>query len=303
MRPGRNEPCRCGSGRKYKHCHLPIDEAPLERQYEVAQQVYARNWTSTAQAHYQAGRYNWMAERLLPFAPRRILDVGCGSGHGISTLFDVLGNDLQVLSLDENGACIDIAARTLAQTGVDACSFKRLTPMITAEGFAFDVAPLEGTLDVKCALIQGDICNDPGLIHALINDTPFDAVTIWLTGTHMMRQFHRDVRCRGIDSDGSHRLYVQNSVYEVADKVLRSGGVLQVADRTEAPMTDGIRNDYLDAHREQASVTSLEVTELEYLVYDEPKTLRTPMVVTPGQSGRIPKNFQISITSIVSLKP
>lgn len=26
-RPGRNEPCSCGSGRKYKQCCLPKDEA------------------------------------------------------------------------------------------------------------------------------------------------------------------------------------------------------------------------------------------------------------------------------------
>jgi hypothetical protein len=26
-RPGRNEPCHCGSGRKYKHCCLEKDEA------------------------------------------------------------------------------------------------------------------------------------------------------------------------------------------------------------------------------------------------------------------------------------
>jgi hypothetical protein len=26
-RPGRNEPCYCGSGKKYKQCHLPQDEA------------------------------------------------------------------------------------------------------------------------------------------------------------------------------------------------------------------------------------------------------------------------------------
>ena len=26
-RPGRNEPCHCGSGRKYKQCRLPKDEA------------------------------------------------------------------------------------------------------------------------------------------------------------------------------------------------------------------------------------------------------------------------------------
>jgi len=27
IRPGRNEPCRCGSGKKYKHCCLAKDEA------------------------------------------------------------------------------------------------------------------------------------------------------------------------------------------------------------------------------------------------------------------------------------
>jgi hypothetical protein len=26
-KPGRNEPCHCGSGRKYKQCHLQQDEA------------------------------------------------------------------------------------------------------------------------------------------------------------------------------------------------------------------------------------------------------------------------------------
>ena len=28
-RPGRNDPCHCGSGRKYKQCHLDKDEAAL----------------------------------------------------------------------------------------------------------------------------------------------------------------------------------------------------------------------------------------------------------------------------------
>jgi hypothetical protein len=26
MKIGRNEPCHCGSGKKYKHCHLSSDE-------------------------------------------------------------------------------------------------------------------------------------------------------------------------------------------------------------------------------------------------------------------------------------
>ena len=25
VKPGRNEPCWCGSGRKYKKCHEPVD--------------------------------------------------------------------------------------------------------------------------------------------------------------------------------------------------------------------------------------------------------------------------------------
>ena len=25
-KPGRNEPCWCGSGKKYKHCHLRADQ-------------------------------------------------------------------------------------------------------------------------------------------------------------------------------------------------------------------------------------------------------------------------------------
>jgi hypothetical protein len=32
-RPGRNEPCRCGSGRKYKQCCLEKDEAKARAAY------------------------------------------------------------------------------------------------------------------------------------------------------------------------------------------------------------------------------------------------------------------------------
>ena len=35
-RPGRNEPCRCGSGRKYKQCCLDKDEAKARAAYAKA---------------------------------------------------------------------------------------------------------------------------------------------------------------------------------------------------------------------------------------------------------------------------
>jgi len=36
---GRNDPCPCGSGKKYKHCHLPIEEAAQAEQRRLRQAV------------------------------------------------------------------------------------------------------------------------------------------------------------------------------------------------------------------------------------------------------------------------
>jgi hypothetical protein len=47
-RPGRNEPCHCGSGKKYKHCCLDKDEE-AERAARAAQQVSADQPTPPAE--------------------------------------------------------------------------------------------------------------------------------------------------------------------------------------------------------------------------------------------------------------
>lgn len=36
---GRNDPCHCGSGKKYKHCHLPIEEAARAEQLRLRRAV------------------------------------------------------------------------------------------------------------------------------------------------------------------------------------------------------------------------------------------------------------------------
>jgi hypothetical protein len=36
---GRNDPCPCGSGKKYKHCHLPIEQAAQAQQRRLRQAV------------------------------------------------------------------------------------------------------------------------------------------------------------------------------------------------------------------------------------------------------------------------
>lgn len=38
-RPGRNQPCRCGSGKKYKRCCLPADEEAARKERQLAQEL------------------------------------------------------------------------------------------------------------------------------------------------------------------------------------------------------------------------------------------------------------------------
>jgi hypothetical protein len=51
---GRNDPCHCGSGKKYKQCHLDKDEAAArEARAQVAEQAPAAE-TAPAKTHTQA---------------------------------------------------------------------------------------------------------------------------------------------------------------------------------------------------------------------------------------------------------
>lgn len=62
-RPGRNDPCYCGSGRKYKYCHLSIDQqasvSPAQRLHDLDGRMtadlcaYARNRFGAAWRHFE----------------------------------------------------------------------------------------------------------------------------------------------------------------------------------------------------------------------------------------------------------
>jgi len=41
--PGRNDPCHCGSGRKYKQCHLAADAAAAQEARKQAAEAAARD--------------------------------------------------------------------------------------------------------------------------------------------------------------------------------------------------------------------------------------------------------------------
>jgi SAM-dependent methyltransferase len=262
-----------------------IDQASNEKKYEVAQKVYSDDWAITSENHYKAGHYKWMSERISTFKPKRILDIGCGTGHGLLALYEILGPKITVIAVDENSACLDIANTTLEQLVPSRTMIKRLEINLSSNGYTYKFPPICEKFTDTCTLIEGDICNDKPLIDALLDCGDFDVVTVWLTGTHKMRQRNTHVQQSGINSEGDHRLYAQNNVYELACKLLKSGGVLQVVDRSEAPTSELLKNECLKAHRDQASVTTLEVQKLEYLTYDDPNDAQSTLKLTIGLAG------------------
>lgn len=307
MTIGRNDPCRCGSGIKYKHCHYEVDSSPPEGRVRAARRVYDSNWQKNA-AHYASqGCYKWMALQLKPFAPKRILDIGCGDGSGLLAILTELPfENFTIISIEENSECINTTQKNLYSKGyastiihrMEAQSMQNRQHILTTETGKLEEHP-------GVTLIEGDILvEDDELVSFLLDLPKFDAVMVWLIGTHFLRNECVNIAPLKIQSSGEYRLSVQNIVYELADKVLRSGGVLQIVDRGEVPATDELKQDFLNAHGEQASVTSLEVKSLDYMIYTEVKDAKKiKMIATPGTSGRIPDMLRYAMLSIISIKP
>jgi len=307
MKAGRNDPCWCGSGLKYKNCHYEVDTAPPEKHVQVAREVYDRNWQKNAAHFASQGCYEWMASVLKPFAPKRILDIGCGEGSGLLALLSTLGSDnLTIISLEENSECTHTAEKHLRSKGYEASIIHRMHAEPTANRqHVLGVEPGKLVERSGITLIESDILlKDDDLFSFLLSIPRFDAVTVWLIGTHFARQECQSIASLQIKTSKEYRLRVQNQVYEHADRLLRSGGVLQIVDRGEVPNTELVRSDFLNAHKEQASVTSLEVKSLEYLVYNEPGASRkVAMQATVGTSGRTPDLSQFAMISVISVKP
>lgn len=65
-RPGRNESCRCGSGKKYKRCCLAQDDATARSVASLAQPSAGINWRAPEDDylhdHLSAARYDQLAD-------------------------------------------------------------------------------------------------------------------------------------------------------------------------------------------------------------------------------------------------
>jgi hypothetical protein len=89
-RPGRNEPCHCGSGRKYKQCCLPKDEAEAAKARAAAaaeaatEAAPAATDASAAAAPTAAPKHKthqpWKAATSRGFVPRSTAPRKMGGG-------------------------------------------------------------------------------------------------------------------------------------------------------------------------------------------------------------------------------
>ncbi len=306
MKIGRNDPCWCNSGLKYKKCHQPVDNAPSESRVRVAQHFYDVKWQKNAAHLVSQGCYKWMASLLEPFAPKRILDIGCGDGSGLLAQLNTLGSDLSIFSLEENGECIDTAHSKLQSNGFDARAIHRfVVEPVARKEHLLHIQTGKLSAPSEILLIEADVLlDDSEMEDFLHNLSPFDAVTAWLIGTHDARLECKNIAGLEIQSTHEYRLRVENRVYVLADRVLRSGGILHVVGRGEFPSTEELKRDFEDSHREQASVTSLQVQFFEYIPYTEMgRGSGIPMIMTPGTSGRIPDASNLALHSFVSIKP
>jgi SAM-dependent methyltransferase len=303
--PKPDEPCWCGSGQTYQKCHQAIDSVPADKRLYVARAIYSKMWERNAQHFETQECYDWMASLLEPYKPCRILDIGCGVGNGIVALLKRFPT-AKIVSIDENSECIDLAQQRLEARNIPVSVIRRLKDEPTgprSHRLGFESGKLISGDGVD--LIESDVLIDEEFVSFLETQPKCDAVTVWLMGSHLLRYHECDNFDGKITSPGEYRLYVQNTAYRLADHVLKSGGVLQIVDRGEPPTSDLFKNDNLNSHREQATLTDgrMVVTSHDYRVYTEATDAKAiKMVVTAPTSGRIADTRQLAMISVISVK-
>lgn len=223
---------------------------------------YATDWSSHNAAGFEAGgHYDWMAEQLATYP--NVLEIGTGDGRPAAVL---LRRGHAVVSIDENPACVMLASDRLREADLPVFVVEREAERLTdgrnyRVGYA-DVGGAEMPPRGTAVLVEGDVLSDASLREALQTLPPFDAVTCWLIGTHQAVHFNAAINSLPTDQS-TYRLRVQNTVYELAEQLLRPGGVLHVVDRTHRNDEEA-RRTTLEAHQEQAEPTSLEVVDVCY---------------------------------------
>lgn len=262
---------------------------------------YAQNWSrANASLFEDNGLYEWMANFLDNYG--KIIEIGTGDGRGTLAL---ARRGHQVISIDENQFCLEMAYDLLSKQELTVFYLQRENITFKNHCYCIEYDDIDIDLNkYNVILINGDILNDEKLNNWLLSSSPYDAIACWLIGTHSSRQSNEKIQDFGINSSQDYRLKTQNTIYEIADKLLRSGGLLHIVDRGEVPDTKLLQDDFINSHNDQATVTSLVVNDLNWVEYQEPDSPDAiKMVVATPLSGRTPNLNKIALQSITATKP
>ncbi|HEY8889891.1 MAG TPA: class I SAM-dependent methyltransferase [Clostridium sp.] len=271
------------------------------KRIEQERKKYAKDWCVDAKKFTEDKDYEWMESIIKSY--KMVIEIGCGDGSSTLTLCNAGHN---IVSIDENIECLKLTKNKLELAGYSVSLIKRESLLIlNPKKYKINYSRIDSDINEKSVLlIQGDIIEDRNLLQWLKDNRPYDAIVCWLIGTHGYRIFNDIISDRRIKTPGDYRLTVQNRVYEIADELLRSNGVLQIVDRGETPDKASIKEDFIESHKDQASVTSLIVNSLAYRNYDNNIDNGTRMNVTIGNKMEIiTKLPNGSFISVISVKP
>jgi predicted O-methyltransferase YrrM len=231
--PSPDDPCPCGVGKRYADCHKPIADAPKGKAIAVGQKQYANEWAINAEAYQSQGVYSTLARELAASGDvRRILDVGCGLGHGIQALSEALPKDRVIIGIDENPECLRVAAEHLGLP-VDAPILQRLVNKRQLSGaFETTIKSRPLTHSGNTTLVNVDMMLlDRQFKNWLDRLGPFDAITLWFSGVHKARSQTKISKRFEIKDDEDHREVLQEKIFELAEQQLRPGGLIHIANR------------------------------------------------------------------------
>lgn len=227
----------------------------MSAQIESIREKYANDWSDGHAARFSAaGHYQWMAD----FVAGRELVLEVGTGDGSGTIALLAKGARTVVSIESNPQCLDRAYQKLTQGGIPVTREHRGVLTVNQANVAQirwdrvnSSIPERGVL-----LLGGDMLADTELKSWLIQQTKFDAVVCWNIGASAVEN-------TAAENEGDYRLRVQNKVYDLADQILKPGGILHIVDRgrdSSAGPEQELREAWIGGHQEQASTTSLQVS-------------------------------------------
>lgn len=257
---------------------------------------YRDEWQHSSDNLRSQGCYEWMARQLDELAPRKILDIGCGSGNGLLALIARF-EPTTLISLEENTDCIETAGGNLADKGQQLVAHARLQYLFNPSNKKYRVLCSDEPVELQpgLSIVQTDITReDSKLIEALEKEAPFDAITVWLIGTDGHNLFSVDT------NPPDYRWHLQRRLCELAGRLLRPGGWIQLVDRTDFPLTENQERDLVTDHKTLLESTPLEFLKFSNHGYKEAGKNGIPMAKPSGKTG---PGTAMGLKSLISWLP